>query len=40
MSYSQEADCIALASLLVDVLNAFEDDCNGVYLNLAPLVIS
>ena len=43
MSFSQEADCISFVSQLVDVLNAFKDDCNGVYLNRlcpAPFVIS
>ena len=43
MSHSQEADCIAFSSPPVDVLNAFENDCNGGYVNRlcpAPLVFS
>ncbi|KAK9986020.1 hypothetical protein SO802_030971 [Lithocarpus litseifolius] len=43
MSISQEADFILFESPLVDVLNAYEDDCNGVYLNRlcpTPFVVS
>ena len=33
MSFSQKADFSSFASLLVDVVNVFEDDLNGMYSN-------